>query len=112
MQIWKGFKISAQLHEQGCSLLVDNCSRFMSTKNVLSRIQEIYDQCSDNEDHDFILNFQMKAREEIVNQSVIACYGSRKTYIVKDIQFENGPLQSFFKLKDGEKISVAKYFLK
>jgi len=39
----------------------------MSTKNVLSRIQEIYDQCSDNEDHDFILNFQMKAREEIVN---------------------------------------------
>ena len=54
----------------------------------------------------------MKAREEIVNQSVIACYGSRKTYIVKDIQFENGPLQSFFKLKDGEKISVAKYFLK
>lgn len=49
MQIWKGFKISAQLHDEGCSLLVDNCSRFMSTKNVLSRIQEIYDQCAESE---------------------------------------------------------------
>ena len=39
----------------------------MSTKNVLSRIQEIYDQSAENDGNDFILNFQIKAREEIVN---------------------------------------------
>ena len=47
--------------------MVDNCSRFMSTKNVLSRIQEISDQYAESEDPDFIMNFQMKAREEVVN---------------------------------------------
>jgi hypothetical protein len=39
----------------------------MSTKNVLSRIQEIYDEYAESEDPDFIMNFQMRAREEIVN---------------------------------------------
>jgi hypothetical protein len=43
MQIWNGFKASAYKYESGCVLIIDNCSRFMSTKTVLDRIQEIYD---------------------------------------------------------------------
>jgi hypothetical protein len=38
MQIWSGFKASACKYDNGCSLIIDNCARFMSTKSVLDRI--------------------------------------------------------------------------
>ena len=44
MQIWSGFKASACKYDNGCSLIIDNCARFMSTKSVLDRIQAIYDE--------------------------------------------------------------------
>lgn len=49
MQIWSGFKASACKLENGCSLTIDNCSRFMSTKTVLDTIQSIYDDIMDAE---------------------------------------------------------------
>jgi len=42
---------------------------------------------------------------------VIANYGTKKTYIVKDIVFEKNPCSTFFTTADGKPISVAKYFL-
>ena len=44
MQIWSGFKATAYHYSSGNNLIIDNCCRFMSTKTVLDRIDEIYDQ--------------------------------------------------------------------
>lgn len=44
MQIWSGFKVSAYKYSSGCNIVIDSCARFMSTKTVLDRINEIYDQ--------------------------------------------------------------------
>ena len=44
MQIWSGFKASACMYDNGCSLIIDNCARFMSTKSVLDRIHNLYDE--------------------------------------------------------------------
>ena len=49
MQIWPGFKTSAYKYTSGCALIVDNCSRFMSTKTVLTCIQEVYDEVEAND---------------------------------------------------------------
>lgn len=43
MQIWSGFKASACRYDNGCALIIDNCARFMTTKTVLDKIQELYD---------------------------------------------------------------------
>lgn len=44
MQIWGGFKASAHKYQSGCALIIDNCSRFMSTQTVLDRIQDTFDR--------------------------------------------------------------------
>ena len=43
IQIWKGFKCSAYKYADSCSLIIDDCCRFMSTKSVMTRMDEIYD---------------------------------------------------------------------
>lgn len=113
MQIWSGFKTSAYKYQSGCALIIDNCCRFMSTKTVLDKIHDIFDMISQEYDEgsrDFIEAFQSATRKELINQSVIANYANKKNYIVKDVRFDLGPCQTFFELKDGTKISVAKYF--
>ena len=58
MQIWSGFKASACKYDNGCSLIIDNCARFMSTKSVLDRIQAIYDEVFErNESRDALALF-------------------------------------------------------
>ena len=47
-----------------------------------------------------------------MNKSIIANYGVKKTYVIQDIKFNMGPCQTFFTMKDGSKMSVAKYFWK
>ena len=42
---------------------------------------------------------------------MIANYGTKKTYVVKDISFDKNPCSTFFTTADGKPISVAKYFL-
>ena len=49
MQIWSGFKASACRYDNGCALIIDNCSRFMSTKTVLDTIQSLYDEIMESE---------------------------------------------------------------
>ncbi len=112
MQIWQGFKTSAYKYASGCALIVDNCSRFMSTKNVLTCIQQIYDEveANDSQNKKWLDIFQHKCKAQFVNQSIVANYGNKRTYIVKDINFDKGPCATFFDLKNGEKMSVAKYF--
>lgn len=47
MQIWSGFKATAYKYSSCCSLIIDSCARFMSTKSVLDSIHEIYDDIID-----------------------------------------------------------------
>ena len=51
-------------------------------------------------------------KRDLINSSVIANYGQKRTYIVKDIAFDKAPTTTFFTMGDGTKISVAKYFYK
>lgn len=74
MQIWSGFKTSAYRYQSGCALIIDNCCRFMSTKTVLSKIHEIYDQIQNKFDEnpdlngqDFTEEFQNICRKEFIN---------------------------------------------
>ena len=112
MQIWNGFKTSAYKYESGCALILDNCCRFMSTQTVLSRIDQIYDQFKDQGSQNFRERFQEACRQEFVGQSIIANYGNKRTYIVNDVNFEEGPGKKSFELKNGDKMSVAEYFYK
>jgi len=56
--------------------------------------------------------FQNEVKRQLIGQSIIANYGIKRTYIIQDVNFDNGPCVTFFDLKDGQKISVAKYFYK
>lgn len=89
----------------------------MSTKSVLDTIHEVYDEIIDQEFQgnvtaDGLAKFKDAVRKMFIGQSVIANYGTKRTYIVQDIQFEHGPANTYFNVKDGEKISVARYFYK
>ena len=112
MQIWNGFKASAYKYQSGCALIIDNCSRFMSTLTVLDRIHELFDEVETEyqgrDDH--VRIFQESLRKEMINSSVIANYGTKRTYVIKNIIFDKGPCSCFFSQPDGTKISVAKYF--
>lgn len=116
MQIWSGFKATAYKYESGCSLIIDSCARFMSTKSVLDNIHEIYDELVDGQYQgnvkEGLPHFYDAVRKQFIGASVIANYGTKRTYIVQDIKFELGPCNTYFDLKNGEKISIAKYFFK
>lgn len=43
---------------------------------------------------------------------MIANWGNKKTYIVRDLIFDKNPVTKFFVDNEGNKISVAEYFLK
>jgi len=84
----------------------------MSTQTVLSRIDQIYDQYKDQGSQNFRERFQEACRQEFIGQSIIANYGNKRTYIVTDLNFEEGPGKKSFELKNGDKMSVAEYFYK
>jgi hypothetical protein len=117
MQIWSGFKASAYHYSSGNNLIIDNCCRFMSTKTVLDRIDEIYDEMFENSNpqgnkNNLLQAFQQTCRDEFAHHSIIANYGNKRTYIIQDIKFDLGPCNTFFDMSDGQKVSIAKYFLK
>jgi hypothetical protein len=85
----------------------------MSTKTVLDRIGEIYDEIVGDDDSGRAIDrFQDMCRKEFTGSSIIANYGVKKTYIIDDINFDQGPCNTYFDMRDGTKVSVAKYFLK
>lgn len=49
MQIWPGFKTSAYKYQDGCALIVDNCSRFMSTRSVLESMMDLRQKFGDSD---------------------------------------------------------------
>jgi hypothetical protein len=111
MQIWQGFKVTAYKYASGCNTVIDSCARFMSTKSVMNRIYEIQGEMDASRyGPPTTAEFEDEVRRQLVNQSVIANYGNKRTYIVQDIKFNVGPCNDFFDLRDGQKISVAKYF--
>lgn len=87
IQIWSGFKTCAYKYSDVCTLVIDNCYKFMSTDTVLDVINDIYDRVCDElpaDDNDkrckavhdaVIKRFQQECRERIVGKSVIANYG-------------------------------------
>lgn len=86
----------------------------MSTETVLDRIHTTYDQIIEKYEHDqqqAVRLFQEATKHELVNSSVIANYGTKKTYIIKDVAFDKNPCSTFFTNADGKPMSVAKYFL-
>ena len=86
----------------------------MSTLTVLSKIDEIYDQVHQDggSNPNMMAAFHDQCRMELVGKSIIANYGTKRTYIIDDIRFDQGPCATFFELGNGVKISVAKYFFK
>ena len=115
IQIWSGFKTCAYKYSDMCTLVIDNCYKFMSTNTVLHLINQTYDEIEEQYPGDLPQSrktrmFQEQCRSRIVNKSIIANYGSRKNYVVTDIKFEPGPCADFFELKNGQSISIARYF--
>lgn len=99
--MWPGFKASAYNYEVGLTLVIDNISKFMSTKSCLETIQEIK-SCGLSEYEELVV-------EEFKHKSVIANWGNKKAHIVHDVNFKLNPKNCTFKMDD-EEISVAEYF--
>lgn len=110
MQIWSGFKAIAYKYESGCNIVIDSCFRFMSTKTVLDRINDIRQELEDKFGSVSVDEFQEEVRKQLNGESVIANYANKRTYKVIDVSFQHGPCNTFFEMRDGQKISVAKYF--
>jgi hypothetical protein len=76
----------------------------MSTTTCLDRINEIYEISKSNPEARILREFK--------GQSVLANWGNKKAYIVKDVVFDKNPVTKFFVDGQGNKMSVADYFLK
>lgn len=111
-----GFKATAYKYSTGCNLIIDNCCRFLSSDSVLQYIQDVYDKTrekrSDLGKLEHVQFFQNTIRNDLIGQSVIAQYGNKQTYIVKDVIFDQSPVNSFFNWKNNQKVSIASYFFK
>ena len=96
------------MYEKDCVLILDNCNRFVSTKTCLDIIDEMFDrvdgECQDAgrdmNDRDKS-RFQALVNQELVDKSIVTCYGKRQTYRVAKIDFEEGPCNSWFTMSDG-----------
>ena len=70
----------------------------------MSRIHSTYDQIAEQYQDDktqAVRIFQEAIRHELVNSSVIANYGTKKTYIIRDVSFDKNPCSTFFPTSDG-----------
>jgi PAZ domain len=104
LQACPGFRASAFNYTSGFALVLDNINKFLSNKSCYERIEEIYNS-------DYIDDKKGKILEEFKYKSVIGNWGNKKAYIVYDVIFDKTPFTLFFSTHQGEKISVAEYFL-
>jgi hypothetical protein len=102
LMMWPGFKASAFSYQSGITLVIDNINKFMSTVSCLDRINEIFER-----DGKYA---QAKILKEFKGKSIVAQWGNKKTYIVRDVIFTLNPLTHTF-CHDGNVISVAQYFV-
>lgn len=96
-----GFKASASFNENGLSLVIDNVSKFMSTTSCLERINEIKEKCKGD--------YKKIVKDEFIGKSIIANWGYKKAYIVKNVIFDKNPFNLSFEY-GSTKMSVAEYF--
>jgi len=47
IQIWSGFKTCAYKYSDVCTLVIDNCYKFMSTNTALDLINKLFDEVED-----------------------------------------------------------------
>jgi hypothetical protein len=105
VEAWPGFKATACHYQVGYTIVVDNITKFMSTKTCLDRIYELRSNRK-------IRNVEAVILNEFVGHSIIANWGNKRTYIVDDVIFDANPCNKFFMGKDDKKVSVAQYFEK
>lgn len=98
-----GFKASAFQTELGCTLAIDSIFKFMSTTTCLEKIRELKQRA--HSDH----QFEQIVKTEFSRKSVIGNWGSKRTYIVHDVDFEKS-VTSFTFNYNGKEISIAEYF--
>lgn len=102
LMMWPGFKASAFAYQSGITLVIDNINKFMSTVSCLDRINEIFER-----DKKFA---QAKILKEFKGKSIVAQWGNKKTYFVREVIFNLNPLTHTF-CHDGQVINVAQYFV-
>ena len=90
LRIWSGFKASAYQSNMGCVLAIDNIFKFMSTKTCLDRLREINQKSHSQHQAEQV------ARLEFCGKSIIADWGTNRTYFVQEIDFELNPLTHSF----------------
>eukprot|EP00826_Nyctotherus_ovalis_P051383 TRINITY_DN6417_c0_g2_i2.p1 TRINITY_DN6417_c0_g2~~TRINITY_DN6417_c0_g2_i2.p1 ORF type:complete len:1027 (-),score=347.90 TRINITY_DN6417_c0_g2_i2:155-3235(-) len=100
IEVWPGYYTSVNFYEDGLLLEIDYASRILRLESV----------------HDFIQFAKRNTREwvnvvrkEIANKSVIARYGSRRTYVINDLVVDRNPVNT--KL-DSESITLYEYYKK
>lgn len=86
LQIWSGFKASAFNSESGITLAIDNIFKFMSTTSCLVKINELKRKAAGDKS-----SFEKAVRAEFQRKSVIANWGSKRTYVVTDVEFDKNP---------------------
>jgi aubergine-like protein len=87
LQMWPGFRASAFNYQCGLALVIDNIFKFMSTTTCLERINDIWNTSK---------NPEAQILREFKGQSVIANWGNKKAYIVRDVQFTKNPVTKTF----------------
>ena len=86
--MWPGFRASAFNYQSGLTLVIDNVNKFMSTTTCLFRMTEILKMGGRDP--------YAQINKEFKEQSVIANWGNKKAYIVRDIVFDKNPVNFFF----------------
>ena len=98
-----GFKASAFQTELGCTLAIDSCFKFMSTISCLEKIHELKERS--HSEH----QFQQMVKLEFTRKSVIGNWGTKRQYIVHDVDFEKSIKDHKFTY-GGAEVSIAEYF--
>lgn len=102
--IMPGFRASAFNYEQGLAIVIDNVNKFITTKSCLERMHEIGDITDPA--------VQEMIHTEFKYSSVIANWGNKKAYIVKNVLFNTNPFVHTFKDNEGNVHSIAEYYKK
>ena len=103
LMVMPGFKASAFQTELGCTLAIDSVFKFMCTTTCLQKINELRNN-SNSENH-----FKQLVITEFSRKSVIGNWGSKRTYIVHDVDFEKSVSTYTFNY-NGREIPLAEYF--
>lgn len=100
VETWPGFTTSSWIVQSGLFLVVDNISKFFSTEDCLTIINDRLRR----------LNYDAVSRE-FEGCTIMAKYGPQRTYRVNCIRWDLNPQTCFFESgEDKKKVSMVQYF--